>query len=141
MHERYYLLSAMFQNPREPGTIPSQVPIYVHVTLKDAFLRMCPREEGADTCDLVVDKNFRYGQDAEKSKRFLVLHDRSFTPWQHRFMDTNSLAIFLKTGKETAEKVMGPVTAFVPYGGLIGKASDGTAEAIKQAFGDQLWLF
>ena len=141
MTERYILVSAMFHNPRLEAAIPSQVPIYIHVTLKDAFLRMCEPGAGRDTCRLKVNKNFRYGQDAEKSKRFLVLHDRTFTPWQHRFMDTNSIAIFLKTGKDTADAVVGPMADYIPYGTLIGKAGDGTAEAIKQAFGDQLWIF
>jgi len=141
MTERYILVSAMFQNPREPDAIPSQVPIFIHWTLRDAFLRMCVEKTVAGTCSLSVNSNFRYGQDAEKRQRFLVLHDRSFTPWQHRFMDTNSLAIFLKTGKDTAAAALGPLADYVPYGGLMGKAGDGTAKAIKQAFGDQLWIF
>jgi len=141
MLERYILVSAMFHNPREPEAIPAQVPIFIHSNLRDAFLRMCLEDAARGTCSLKVNRNFRYGQDAEKRQRFLVLHDRSFTPWQHRFMDTNSLAIFLKTGKDTAAAVLGPVADYVPYGGLIGKAGDGTAKVIKQAFGDQLWIF
>ena len=141
MTEKYILVSGMFQNPREEGAIPTQVPLYIHVSLKEAFLKMCPTEKGKDVCSFTVNKNFRYGQDAEKTKRFLVLHDRSFTPWQHRFMDSNYLAIMLKTGKDTADILVGPTATYLPYGELYEGLSEGAAEAIKQAFGDQLWLF
>jgi hypothetical protein len=141
MTEKYILVSGMFQNPREENAIPSQVPLYIHVRLKDAFSKMCTKEKGKDVCSFEVNENFRYGQDAEKTKRFLVLHDRSFTPWQHRFMDSNYIAIMLKTGKDTADTVVGPMAEYLPYGELYEGVSEGTAEAIKQAFGDQLWLF
>jgi len=141
MTEKYILVSGMFQNPREEGAIPAQVPLYIHVRLKDAFSKMCAKEKGKDLCSFKVNKNFRYGQDAEKTKRFLVLHDRSFTPWQHRFMDSNYIAIMLKTGKDTADAVVGPMAEYIPYGDFYESLSEGSAEAIKQAFGDQLWLF
>ena len=141
MTEQYMLVSGMFQNPREEGSIPAQVPLYIHVSLREVFLGMCSAEQGKDVCRCRVNKNFRSGQDAEKTKRFLVLHDRSFTPWQHRFMDSNSIAIMLKTGKEAADAVVGPMADYVPYGDLYEGLSDGAAEAIKQAFGDQLWIF
>ena len=139
--KRYFLISAMFENPREPGTVPSEVPIYVQTFLKDFFLNKCEAQAGSDICTLTVDKNFRYGQDAEKTKRFLVLHERTLTPFQHRFMDTNSMAMLLKSGKKAAESMGKPAADFIPYAGLIGKVGDGTANALKKAFGDQLWLF
>ena len=139
--KRYFLLSAMFENPREPGMVPSEVPIYVQTFLKDFFLNKCERKADSSICTITVDSNFRYGQDAEKTKRFLVLHERSLTPFQHRFMDTNSMAILLKSGKKAAEAMGRPTADYVPYAGLLGKVGDGTANAIKKAFGDQLWLF
>ena len=139
--KRYFVLSAMFHNPREPGTIPSEVPIYVQSYLKEFFLNKCQKDVGSNTCSLTVDRNFRYGQDAEKTKRFLVMHERSLTPFQHRFMDTNSMAILLKAGKKATESMGKPAADYIPYAGLMGKLGDGTANAMKKAFGDQLWLF
>ena len=141
MSEPYMLVSAMFSNPREEGVIPRQVPVYIHATLKDAFLKMCVLDKEKKICSFTVNKNFRYGQDAEKTKRFLVLHDPSFTPFQHRFMDSNYIAIMLKTGKDAANAVVGPMAEYLPYGDLYEGLSEGSAEVIKQAFGDQLWIF
>ena len=139
--KRYFLLSAMFENPREPGKLPSEVPIYVQAHLKPFFLNACQQEMDSGICSITVDENFRYGQDAEKTKRFLVMHERTLMPFQHRFMDTNNLAILLKTGKETVEAMGKPVADYVPYANLVGKLGEGTASAMKKTFGDQLWIF
>jgi len=141
MNESYYVISAMFQNPRENDELPIQVPIYVHMSLKDVFLDMCSHDDDSGTCSLTINRHFRYGQNTEKTRRFLVLHDRNFTPFQHRFMDSNALAILLKTGQETATAVAGPAAEYIPYGSLLLKAGEGTSQAMKMAFGDQLWIF
>mgnify|MGYP006157205655 CR=1 FL=1 len=141
MHEGYYLIGAVFKNSRIKDALPVQVPIYIHRNHKDIFLEMCKDGEATDTCSLTINRHFRYGQDAAKTRRFLVMHDLNFTPFQHRFMDSNSLAILLKSSHNTASVLVGPMADFIPYGNMFLKASDGTAQAIKVSFGDQLWLF
>lgn len=141
MQEGYYVISAVFKNPRIKDALPVQVPIYVHMNLKNIFLEMCKDDETTDTCNLTINRNFRYGQDTEKTRRFLVMHNPNFFPFQHRFMDSNTLAILLKNSHHTASALVGPMADFIPYGNIVLKASNGTAQAIKVTFGDQLWLF
>ncbi|KIW92486.1 uncharacterized protein Z519_06333 [Cladophialophora bantiana CBS 173.52] len=58
--------------------------IYVQASKLEEFKQK--KKDGKDFT-FVVDDSFQYGQDKEKTKRFLVFHDKSNKPYQHRFVE------------------------------------------------------
>ena len=141
VHDDYYVVNGIFQNPRTPDAPPVQVPVFVQANFMTYFEEGCAPTARKDVCGLTVTSRFRYGQDAEKTMRFLVYHDPNYTPFQHRFIDTDMLAILTKLGYRSAKTVLGETEEFIPYGGLLLKAGEATSELISATFGDQLWLF
>ncbi len=101
-------------------------------------------------CMLKVTKSYQYGQDSSGSKRFLVLHDTSRNPYQHRFMTNNTLNIFANGAQMAAGMAEGPaLAAATAYGipvALVGtdmrkKAIGSVSWGLKSVIGDSLRNF
>lgn len=64
------------------------VPLFVQKSLMEKLLNKCATD--ANECSLVVDEDFQYGQNNEKTFRFLIYHNKSYRPYQHRFINTST---------------------------------------------------
>ncbi|MCI5133133.1 MAG: hypothetical protein D3904_16865, partial [Candidatus Electrothrix sp. EH2] len=97
----YRVMTYQVKDAKASGTL------FVEQGLLDKFLESAEKVESknpfADTGDgyfVEVTGNFQYGQDSDKTLRFLVYHDKSYGPYQHRFMATTA---FAKIGGKVAE--------------------------------------
>lgn len=100
------------------------VVVFIEQALVEDLLTGCA-DAAATTCTVTVNSDFQYGQDKEQTSRFLVYHDNSYNPYQHRFVTTATASKFLMGAEELAERG--------------GSASDGTvlfAQAAAQGFKD-----
>jgi hypothetical protein len=60
---------------------------------------------------------FQYGQNSDKSQRWVVFHDLKLKPFQHRFIETNMLKSLSSAGQSMAAGAQNTgVTAVVPSG-------------------------
>lgn len=66
------------------------VPLFVQKSLSSNFLAKCKTE--ANKCTVDVDGDFQYGQNKEKTFRFLVYHSKSNKQYQHRFMNQTTVS-------------------------------------------------
>ncbi|KAI1324266.1 hypothetical protein F5Y16DRAFT_402551 [Xylariaceae sp. FL0255] len=48
---------------------------------------LAEKSQGDEKYTLVIDENWQYGQRKDGSNRFLVYHDKSYEPYQHRFVE------------------------------------------------------
>ena len=88
-------------------------------------------------CTMKVDSRFQYGQNKEKTMRFLVLHDKSNKPYQHRFISTSTLSTFA-SGAEAMAKSASALGVVVPSAGLIGLTGGKIVSSLKNVIGDPL---
>ncbi|MDB9519429.1 hypothetical protein PN466_21020 [Roseofilum reptotaenium CS-1145] len=107
--------------------------LFVSASEADAFFEKCEPNESKNPLvkggyKIQVDDGFQYGQNNEKTLRFLVYHDKSNKPYQHRFIETTAFsnigrkisAISAAAGETTSEaKAWGML---VEQGMEIGKA-------------------
>ncbi|MDJ1173614.1 hypothetical protein [Roseofilum capinflatum] len=61
------------------------------------FFAKCQKNESENPLvsggyKIQVDDNFQYGQNQEKTLRFLVYHNKSNKPYQHRFIETTAFS-------------------------------------------------
>ena len=141
MGDNYFVMKALFRNPRLPDALPTQVPLFVQAGYIEDFEADCLKGSDAEVCRMQVSSRLRYGQNAEKTMRFLVFHDASYAPFQHRFIDTDTLAILTKVSYRTMDSVLDHTEDLIPYGSLLKKAGAASAELMSASVGDQLWLF
>ncbi|MDY6782558.1 MAG: hypothetical protein SW833_08430 [Cyanobacteriota bacterium] len=97
--------------------------LFIQLGLKKAFFSKCKVEDsdivpGDKEYKIQVNDDFQYGQNNEKSLRFLVYHNKSNKPYQHRFIETTA---FSNIGNKIVE--MGAASA-PAWGALIGKGAD-----------------
>lgn len=81
--ETYYEIEAAIE-----GAKLSLVTIFIFDKFSDQVKNKCK----AGLCRLKVDSAFQYGQNKENTVRFLVLHNKSNKPYQHRFVETSMLS-------------------------------------------------
>ncbi len=63
----------------------SAVPLFVQKSKAEDLLKKC--QDNEKTCNISVDSDFQYGQNKEKTFRFLVYHDKTNKLYQHRFIN------------------------------------------------------
>jgi hypothetical protein len=107
----------------------SAFPLFIQKTWIDRFQGKCKTSEDGKKCTVVVDSDFQYGQDKDKTMRFLVYQDKSNKQFQHRFINSTIASKFASLVK----KVAGSVDS-VPYVGTMNKLV-GLGQGI---FGDPL---
>ena len=113
---------------------PSLTMLFIAKPLADAI--KTANCKGAK-CTIKVDGRIQYGQNSEKTMRFLVLHDKSNKPFQHRFVNTSTLSTFA-SGAEMLAKQVDSVGGIIPQVGMAAKASQQAISAAKAFVGDPL---
>lgn len=89
--------------------------LFVEKKLFKDFKNTVTKDEDDDTITTVTD-DFQYGQDKDKTLRFLVYHDKKENMFQHRFVTTNAFQKIsekaaIHAGKvESVKKVLDKVT-------------------------------
>ncbi|RAH44657.1 uncharacterized protein BO95DRAFT_171834 [Aspergillus brunneoviolaceus CBS 621.78] len=78
-HEDYWICK--WTNKTTPG---DQGVIFVQASKLE---QLKSRKVDGDDLTVVVSDEFQYGQKKDQSNRFLVYHDKSNKPYQHRFME------------------------------------------------------
>ncbi|MGB3514374.1 MAG: hypothetical protein WBA93_35215 [Microcoleaceae cyanobacterium] len=71
--------------------------LFIQLGLADSFFDNCKEDESTNPLvsggyKIQVDNDFQYGQNNEKTLRFLVYHDKSNKPYQHRFIETTAFS-------------------------------------------------
>lgn len=105
------------------------VTLFVENSFTDSLEKKCTLEESKYT--VVVDSDFQYGQDKEKTSRFLVYHNKKNKPYQHRFIETTRLENMAKIAQQATENVDLPSTQVI----------NKSIEDVKSIWGDYLHNF
>ena len=71
--------------------------LFIQLGLADSFFAKCSQDESSNPLvkggyKVQVDGAFQYGQNNEKTLRFLVYHNKSNKPYQHRFIETTAFS-------------------------------------------------
>jgi hypothetical protein len=126
--ENYIELTAAIK-----GEKLSLTTVFISSKITDQVKKNCT----GGTCTLKVDSAFQYGQNNEKTVRFLVLHNKSNKPYQHRFVETSMLSM-AATGAENTAKSAGLIGGFVPQAAIAAKTGEIAIKKLKALVGDPL---
>ena len=93
--------------------------LFVSFSKKQEFLKKAKPYKAenfmdSDGYEIQVDDAFQYGQNNEKTLRFLVYHDKATKPYQHRFIETT---VFSNIGNKIA--AVGETAAGEAWGKLV----------------------
>lgn len=71
--------------------------LFIQSSLADQFFEKCQKDDSENPLvsggyKIEVDDAFQYGQNNEQTLRFLVYHDKSNKPYQHRFIETTAFS-------------------------------------------------
>ena len=110
--------------------------VFISKILVDQIKKKC----ASGKCILKIDQSFQYGQNKEKTVRFLVLHNKSNKPYQHRFVETSMLSM-AASGAEATMKGAGLITSFVPGAAIASKTGEVAIKKLKALVGDPLHDF
>jgi hypothetical protein len=87
----------------ERGEALEYLPLFVQQELVEDLLSTCePPDE--EFCTVIVTSAFQYGQDKQGTSRFLVFHEKSQKPYQHRFISTTTASNFMIGAEELSQK-------------------------------------
>jgi hypothetical protein len=113
--------------------------LFVQSALVEDLLADC-EEPGARTCTVIVSSGFQWGQDkkTEPTARFLVYHDKSNKPYQHRFVSTSTASRFMIGTEELAEQAGDAAGGAVPLAETAAEAFSDFASVSKSFSGDSL---
>jgi len=122
-------------------------PLFIQALCSDKFFMSCTEADNENPFrpdgykyKVQVTDEFQYGQNSERTFRFLVYHDKSNKPYQHRF---TSSGIFLKTMKSITgvAKIGLKLVKAVPIIGNIVTAIESALDILPSMFGDYLHNF
>lgn len=114
---------------------------FVNIFVESGLLVDFKTECAATTetvCAVTVSQDFQYGQDKDETLRFLVYHDQSNCPFQHRFMTTATAARFGEAANEMASKAGDIGQSYLPMAKQAADAFNQIAGLAQSAFGDYL---
>lgn len=114
---------------------------FVNIFVEQGLLGDFKAECNATTetmCSMTVSQDFQYGQDKDETLRFLVYHDQSNCPFQHRFMTTATAARFGEAANEMASKAGDIGQSYMPMAKQAADAFNQIAGLAQSAFGDYL---
>ncbi|PLX43552.1 MAG: hypothetical protein C0605_03925 [Hyphomicrobiales bacterium] len=114
--------------------------LFIQSELTGDVLETC-EDQSAKMCSLTVTGNYQYGQSKDKASRFLVYHDRSFKPYQHRFVNTTIAANFARGAQQLATDAGDVAGAMVPQLQTAVKGIQRLVGATGAMFGDVLKNF
>ena len=112
---------------------PAQGSLFIQFGLRKDFFKNCKVGESDIVPDekeykIQVSEAFQYGQNNEKTLRFLVYHNKSNKPYQHRFIETTA---FSNIGNKIAAVGSGAVSVAGTAAGA-GAAAGAWEELFKQ---------
>jgi hypothetical protein len=81
----------------------NDVPLFVQKSKSDDLLAKVQGDE--TTLKVPVDSSFQYGQNKDKTFRFLVYHNKTNKPYQHRFINQTTAAKLAAAAKQLTGKV------------------------------------
>ena len=113
------------------------VMLFVQKEVIPTLKKQCTQEE---ECKVKVTQVYQYGQNSEKTLRFLVLHNKANKPYQHRFMSTSTLATFA-SGAEKLTKQAEALGVVIPGAGLASMLGNKFTKGLKSVIGDPLREF
>ena len=115
------------------GKEPSFVMLFVQKPLIPFVKKQCQN----GICKVKVTKKFQYGQNKEKTLRFLVYHDKNNKAYQHRFLSTSTLSTFSE-GAQILTNNAKSLGVVVPGVGAAAMLSDQVIKGLKSVLGDPL---
>lgn len=89
--EQYIALPYSVKDKEASGSL------FIQLGLADEFFKKCQKDESSNPLvsggyKIQVDEAFQYGQNNEKTLRFLVYHNKANKPYQHRFIETTAFS-------------------------------------------------
>lgn len=89
--EEYIVLPYSVKDKEASGSL------FIQLGLADLFFGKCSEDESSNPLvkggyKIQVDDAFQYGQNNEKTLRFLVFHNKDNKPYQHRFIETTAFS-------------------------------------------------
>lgn len=90
--EEYIVLPYSVKGKEASGSL------FIQLGFADLFFEKCSEDESSNPLvkggyKIQVDDAFQYGQNNEKTLRFLVFHKKDNKPYQHRFIETTAFSI------------------------------------------------
>ena len=119
------------------AAVKSDKPYLVMLFIAQGFVPILQEKCKNDKCMMKVDSRFQYGQNKEKTMRFLVFHEKSNKPYQHRFISTSTLSTFAN-GAESVAKNAQSLGVIVPQAGLLAATGGKIVSGLKSVLGDPL---
>jgi hypothetical protein len=115
--EQYIALPYSVKDKEASGSL------FIQLGLADSFFQKCQKDESSNPLvsggyKIQVDEAFQYGQNNEKTLRFLVYHNKANKPYQHRFIETTA---FSNIGNKIVSVGAGATPA---WGELLKKGAD-----------------
>lgn len=119
--EEYVVLPYSVKDKKASGSL------FIQLGLADSFFEKCSKDESKNPLvnggfKIQVNEAFQYGQNNEKTLRFLVFHNKADKPYQHRFIETTA---FSNIGNKIVEVGAGAAPAWselLKQGAALGKA-------------------
>ena len=89
--EEYVALTYSVKDKQAGGSL------FIQLGLADSFFKKCSKDESSNPIvpggyKIQVDDAFQYGQNNEKTLRFLVFHNKDNKIYQHRFIETTAFS-------------------------------------------------
>ena len=107
----------------------NDVPLFIQSAKKGEFLDRCNTSSDNDKiCKVKVDNRFQYGIDKNKENSFLVFHNKTNKPYQHRFFTESTIRRLISAAKSGSKGI----------GYLPAKAFDKFLGGTKSFLGDYL---
>ncbi|BBM82861.1 hypothetical protein [Candidatus Uabimicrobium amorphum] len=144
--EKYYKVSATCKGKGD-------LMLFVHKDYKDRLMSFAKLDKKKKKVTATVTNAFRYGQNRKKTRRFLVYHDRSFQPYQHRFLHAYVISMakkcakLMKKGSDSSaakiafgivEKQLGKGVVDLIKKGIRSGAAEKAIDVAASTFGDNL---
>lgn len=90
-------------------------PLFVEKSKMPEFQKQSQCDDAKGICTVNVGSQFQYGQNNEQTFRFLVYHNKSDKPFQHRFVTKNTFVKFAKSADNLANSaIVDTVGTFLP---------------------------
>lgn len=113
---------------------PASGSLFIQTGYAEEFMNKSEKDESTNPLvsggsKIKVDDAFQYGQDNDKTLRFLVYHNKANKPYQHRFIETTAFSNIGKKIQKAGNEYGGAL-----WGGIINKGAD----LLKGFIGDYL---
>ena len=116
---------------------PASGSLFIQTSYAEEFMNKSEKDESTNPLvsggsKIKVGDAFQYGQDNDKTLRFLVYHNKANKPYQHRFIETTAFSNIGKKIQKAGNEYGGAL-----WGGIINKGAD----LLKGFIGDYLHNF